>query len=315
MPIHRAPADHTVHTKVREMGRLRRQTDRHAHRRSCSGHSGAPPTTDPLSAHLGPPWQPKVQHIHLDQLRRQLLAAEDLCSDLAAGAVIAIPRQLHCPSDGGEGGLPALRAASQPRASHPFEELTQLKIFLATQYTQKYVTWAGFRHRTDRHAHRRSCSGHSGAPPATDPLSARLGPPRPQVTQHIHLDQLQRQLCAVEDLCSDHAASAAIAMPRKLPCPLDGGEDGPLAMRAASQPTALCPFEASPLPPLCVASCEDVALARTPSKGRDDFARPGAVAGQEGRRACPRAPEGRAQGRRAAAGWGEWLPWAARSRA
>ena len=178
MPIHRAPADHTVHTKVREMGRLRRQTDRHAHRRSCSGHSGAPPTTDPLSAHLGPPWQPKVQHIHLDQLRRQLLAAEDLCSDLAAGAVIAIPRQLHCPSDGGEGGLPALRAASQPRASHPFEELTQLKIFLA--------------------------------------------------------------------------------------------------------------------------SCEDVALARTPSKGRDDFARPVAVAGQEGRRACPRAPEGRAKGRRAA---------------
>ena len=186
---------------------------------------------------------------------------------------------------------------------------------LTTQYTQKYVTWAGFRHRTDRHAHRRSCSGHSGAPPATDPLSARLGPPRPQVTQHIHLDQLQRQLCAVEDLCSDHAASAAIAMPRKLPCPLDGGEDGPLAMRAASQPTALCPFEASPLPPLCVASCEDVALARTPSKGRDDFARPVAVAGQEGRRACPRAPEGRAKGRRAAAGWGEWLPWAARSRA
>ena len=87
------------------------------------------------------------------------------------------------------------------------------------------------------------------------------------------------------DLCSDLVAGAAIAMTRVLQCPFDGGEDGPLAMRASSQPTALCPFEASQPPPLCVASCEDAALARTASKVREDSARPVAAVGQEGRRA------------------------------
>ena len=166
-----------------------------------------------------------------------------------------------------------------------------------------------FRHRTDQHTSKRSCSGPSAAPPATDPLSARLGPLWPPAAQHIHLDQLRRQLLETEDLCSDHAAGAVIAMPRKLPCPLDGGEDGPLAMRAASQPRALCPFEASQPPPLCVASCEDAALARIHCKGREEPARPVAAVGQDGRRACPRAPEGRAKGRRAAADRAEWLPW------
>ena len=136
-----------------------------------------------------------------------------------------------------------------------------------------------FRHRTDRHTRKRSCSGHSGAPSATDPLYARLGPPLPPADQHVHLDQLRRQLRDVTDLCSDLVAGAAIAMTRELQCPFDGGEDGPLAMRAASQPRALCPFEASQPPPLCVASCEDAALARTASKVSEEPARPAAAVG------------------------------------
>ena len=65
-----------------------------------------------MFARLGPPRPPAAQHIHLDQLQRQLRDAEDLCSDLAASAAIAMPREIHCPFDGEEGGLLVLRAPS-----------------------------------------------------------------------------------------------------------------------------------------------------------------------------------------------------------
>jgi hypothetical protein len=173
----------------------------------------------------------------------------------------------------------------------------------STQYIQKYVKCAVCgTEPTDTRA-----DGHIPVtlvphPPRIHCLhaSVRLGRQQPSIFTSIS-SKGSCALRAVEDLCSDHAAGAATAMPRKFPCPLDGGEDGPLAMRAASQPRALCPFEASPPPPLCVASCEDAALARTASKGREEPARPVAAVGQQARRACPRAPEGRAKGRRAAA--------------
>ena len=151
------------------------------------------------------------------------------------------------------------------------------------------------RHRTDRHTRRRPCSGHSGGPPATDPLSARLGPPRPPAAQHIHLDLLQRQLRAAEDLCSDHAAGAAIAMPRELHCPSDGGEGGLPALRVISQPTALRPSEELLPLPLCVVSCQDAEPARTASKFRDEPDGPVSAVGQQGQRAAPRAPKSRAR--------------------
>jgi hypothetical protein len=83
----------------------------------------------------------------------------------------------------------------------------------------------------------------------------------------------------VADLCSDLAAGAAIAMPRKIHCPSDGGEGGPVVQRAASQPRSSCPSEALPPLKIFLASCEDVALARTASKVRDQADRPAAALG------------------------------------
>ena len=81
------------------------------------------------------------------------------------------------------------------------------------------------------------------------------------------------------DLCSDLAAGAAIAMPRKLHCPSDGGEGEPVVQRAASQPRSSCPSEALPPLKIFLASCEDVALARTAIKGREVSAHQIAAAG------------------------------------
>ena len=107
-------------------------TDQHTRKRSQPAHPAASPATDPLSTRLGPPQQPADQHIYLDQLRRQLRDVTDLCSDLAAGAAIAMPREFHCPFDGEEGSLLDLRAGSQPRPSCTFEALPPPLLLVAS---------------------------------------------------------------------------------------------------------------------------------------------------------------------------------------
>ena len=97
--------------------------------------------------------------------------------------------------------------------------------------------------------------------------------------QHIHLNQLRRQLRDVTDLCSDLAAGAAIAMPRELHCPFDGEEGGLLVLRAGSQPRPSCTFETLLPPLLLVASCQHAAVSRAAIKGRDDSAQPVAALG------------------------------------
>ena len=145
------------------MGRFRHRTNQHTCKRSQPALPAAPPATDPSSARLDPPRPPAAQHIHLDYLQRQLHDAEDLCSDLAAGAAIAMHRQIHCPSDGGEGGPVVLRAASQQRASCPSDSLTPVKIFLASgqlfvRTSQKKMFLSDTRSSADLHPKRIPCS-------------------------------------------------------------------------------------------------------------------------------------------------------------
>ena len=149
----------------------------------------------------------------------------------------------------------------------------------STLYTQKYTNRAVFGTGTDQHACKRSQPAHPAASPATGTLSERLGPPQQPAVQHIHHDQLRRQLRDMTDLCSDLAAGAAIAMPRELHCPFDGEEGGLVVMRADSQPRPSCTFETLPPPLLFVASCQHAAAARAAIKDRDDSGQPSAAVG------------------------------------
>ena len=113
----------------------------------------------------------------------------------------------------------------------------------------------------------------STASPTTGPSAACHGLHSPSTVQDIHFTAFE----AGENLYSDRDVSAAIAMPRVLHCPSDGGESGLLALLTDSQPIPSSIFGALPPPPLCRASCKDAAPARTASKCRDGSVRPAAL--------------------------------------
>ena len=95
----------------------------------------------------------------------------------------------------------------------------------------------------------------------------------------VHHNHQRRSLRTRKLLGSDLAAGDASMMPRVTQLPVDCKEGVLLVLRAGSQPSPSCTFEALPPPLLFVASCQDAAAARAAIKGRDDSAQPAAAVG------------------------------------